>query len=304
MDTATFYPRRKAWSSDQEGLKRTSSLPKPVVVSRGALEELMPLSLSQAALKVGLSPTTFKKACRRVGIGKWPYRPDYEKRNKTPRTPPLSTSASSTASLPLSPTMSDRRATTAHGSQQDGADACHAWPSPPGHAWPSPPSSQRSATTSSHDHAPALRPGPREPFRQHPQGAELPISMDRPQGPMSLDRRDTSYGAREGRAVSFHTPAAGVAALPWREAGPLNHHDDKVDSDHYALYHQHSRRHSTTDPSIVYRKDAKAMSLNYEPALEAAPEVGGAVEGVLSYLEDFGQVGGHLASLMERVGEE
>ena len=125
METATFYPRRKAWSSDEEGLKRSGSLPKPVIVTRGALEGLMPLSLSQAALKVGLSPTTFKKACRQVGICKWPYRPDYEKR---------------------------RRATTAHRSQQDGADACHAWPSSP--------RSELSATSSSHDHASAHRTGP------------------------------------------------------------------------------------------------------------------------------------------------
>jgi len=152
MEEATFYPRRKAWSSDKECLKRTSSLPKPVIVTRGALEALMPLSLTKAACKMGLSPTTFKKACRQVGIYKWPYRPDYEKRNKTTRTPPLSlsTSASSPASLPLSPTMSERRATTSHGLQKEGADTCHTWPSPPSHAWPSPPSSQPRIAAPSH----------------------------------------------------------------------------------------------------------------------------------------------------------
>ena len=150
MQTATFYPRRKSWSSDEEGLKRSISPPKPVVVTREALEVLMPLSSSQAAHKVGLSPTTFKKACRRVGICQWPYRPNYEKRNKTTRTPSLSTSADSPDSLPLSPAMSDRRATTAHGSQQDGADACHTWPFLPSHAWPPPPSSQPWIAAPSH----------------------------------------------------------------------------------------------------------------------------------------------------------
>ncbi|KAJ1489016.1 hypothetical protein T484DRAFT_1886359 [Baffinella frigidus] len=141
-----FRPRRTSFSFDEEGVFK--KLPDPVVVTRGGLEALMPLSLPQAAQKLGLSPTTFKKACRSVGLARWPYRSAYEKRkqDKAHRAPPLSTSPNSPASLPLSPTMSDRRAAAAHGSHHDdGAAAYDAWPSPP-NSWPSMLSPARGAT--------------------------------------------------------------------------------------------------------------------------------------------------------------
>ena len=33
------------------------------------------------------------------------------------------------------------------------------------------------------------------------------------------------------RKVDVRLPGKGNSKLPWREAGPLNHHDDVVDSD-------------------------------------------------------------------------
>jgi len=78
-------------------------------------------------------------------------------------------------------------------------------------------------------------------------------------------RTGASLAAREGHGVSCHATTDDVAAPS----------------------------HSTTEPSVTF-------------ALEdvAVPELGEALEGVLAYLEDFGQVGGHLASLMALVDEE
>jgi hypothetical protein len=45
-----------------------------IVVTRAILESLFHLPLNEAAKHVGLSNTTFKKACRRFGVMKWPYR--------------------------------------------------------------------------------------------------------------------------------------------------------------------------------------------------------------------------------------
>lgn len=45
----------------------------PVLVTRDSLEVLRSLSLAQAARAVGVSPTAFKVACRRLGIQRWEY---------------------------------------------------------------------------------------------------------------------------------------------------------------------------------------------------------------------------------------
>ena len=51
-----IFPRRKSCDdADAAG-------PRPVCVSRGVLERLVHLPISKAALRVGLCPTTFKKA--------------------------------------------------------------------------------------------------------------------------------------------------------------------------------------------------------------------------------------------------
>ena len=43
-------------------------------VNHKALASLFHLKLKEAAREIGLCPTTFKKACRRFGIEKWPSR--------------------------------------------------------------------------------------------------------------------------------------------------------------------------------------------------------------------------------------
>jgi hypothetical protein len=61
-----IFPRRKA------GENYLSA--RPVKVTRQMLESLTHLPLPNASKKLGLCPTTFKKACRREGIITWPYK--------------------------------------------------------------------------------------------------------------------------------------------------------------------------------------------------------------------------------------
>ena len=44
------------------------------VVTREDLRELFPLSMLAASKRLGIGKTLFKKLCRKLGVGKWPYR--------------------------------------------------------------------------------------------------------------------------------------------------------------------------------------------------------------------------------------
>jgi hypothetical protein len=67
-----IFPRRKPQSLDASN---TSPQPvAPVVVTLGLLDSIRDLPLIQAAAKLGVSPTAFKKACRRLGVSRWAYR--------------------------------------------------------------------------------------------------------------------------------------------------------------------------------------------------------------------------------------
>ena len=44
------------------------------VVTREDLRELFPLSMLAASERLGIGKTLFKKLCRKLGVGKWPYR--------------------------------------------------------------------------------------------------------------------------------------------------------------------------------------------------------------------------------------
>ena len=48
--------------------------PSPVVISLELLDSLHGMSLPLAASTVGVSPTAFKRACRRLGVPRWEYR--------------------------------------------------------------------------------------------------------------------------------------------------------------------------------------------------------------------------------------
>uniref|UniRef100_A0A7S0EGQ8 RWP-RK domain-containing protein n=1 Tax=Hanusia phi TaxID=3032 RepID=A0A7S0EGQ8_9CRYP len=65
----------------------------PVVLTRELLEGLFDRSLASASEALGICPTAIKKACRRLGIDKWPYKGSAGRSSNSP-TPPSSSSGS------------------------------------------------------------------------------------------------------------------------------------------------------------------------------------------------------------------
>ena len=64
-----FFPRQKEGDDVEPG-----SLMRHIRVNQGVIKGLFHLKLKDAAREIGLCPTTFKKACRRFHIEKWPSR--------------------------------------------------------------------------------------------------------------------------------------------------------------------------------------------------------------------------------------
>ena len=64
-----FFPRKEVGDSWEPG-----HLTRHICVSKEIIESLFHLKLTDAAREIGLCPTTFKKACRRFGLTKWPSR--------------------------------------------------------------------------------------------------------------------------------------------------------------------------------------------------------------------------------------
>ena len=56
-----------------------------------------------------------------------------------------------------------------------------------------------------------------------------PVSRVITQQPKKKNKKDRSRDLT--RTVHIRLPGQGEFSLPWREAGPPNHHDDQVDSD-------------------------------------------------------------------------
>jgi len=65
---AWFVPRQREGNDGE---------PRSISISHEALKGLFHLPLKDAAREVGLCATTFKKACRRLGLSKWPSRRGY-----------------------------------------------------------------------------------------------------------------------------------------------------------------------------------------------------------------------------------
>jgi hypothetical protein len=66
--TCLFFPRKEGENAQPGPLTRH------IRVNHKALAGLFHLKLKDAAREIGLCPTTFKKACRRFGVEKWPSR--------------------------------------------------------------------------------------------------------------------------------------------------------------------------------------------------------------------------------------
>jgi len=64
-----ILPRRKSGQSevDRESIE-------PVILNRALLQSLFHLPLATASKRLGLSATSIKKVCRKIGIIKWPYK--------------------------------------------------------------------------------------------------------------------------------------------------------------------------------------------------------------------------------------
>jgi len=69
-----------------------------VVLNEKTLQELFTLPLHEAAVKLGISATAMKSACRKLGIKKWPYRTVQSSKNAQ-----KGFSISSVSSSPSSP---------------------------------------------------------------------------------------------------------------------------------------------------------------------------------------------------------
>ena len=66
VNVSTVMPRRKA---GQECAQAAA----PVVISKDTLEQYKDTPLSKVAAKLGISTTAMKKACRKLGVTRWPY---------------------------------------------------------------------------------------------------------------------------------------------------------------------------------------------------------------------------------------
>mmetsp|Transcript_36522 Transcript_36522/g.85287 ORF Transcript_36522/g.85287 Transcript_36522/m.85287 type:complete len:297 (-) Transcript_36522:427-1317(-) len=60
----------------------------PVVLNRKRVQQLFDLPLKDAAALLGISMTALKKACRKIGVERWPYRK--VQTPKAPTSPPIS----------------------------------------------------------------------------------------------------------------------------------------------------------------------------------------------------------------------
>ena len=70
---STVFPRRKPGHAKRDCSK--DQMIGPVAVTMEILEGLASHSLPTAASKLGISATAMKKACRKLGISRWPYFP-------------------------------------------------------------------------------------------------------------------------------------------------------------------------------------------------------------------------------------
>jgi len=95
VDIALVHPRRKA------GEAKLGKGTRPMMLTRSDIEKLMPhLRLSEASKQLGLSPTTVKKVCRKLGIDKWNNSPSFRGDGDDGRSP-FSPDAFNGVSAPL-----------------------------------------------------------------------------------------------------------------------------------------------------------------------------------------------------------
>jgi len=96
----TIFPRRKAG-------QHTRVNSKPVVLNEKTLQQFFTLPLHEAAVKLGISATAMKSACRKLGIKKWPYRSVQSKQSASRTTSKACRTGSKTACMVDDQTFKD-----------------------------------------------------------------------------------------------------------------------------------------------------------------------------------------------------
>jgi len=96
----TIFPRRKAG-------QHTRVNSKPVVLNEKTLQQFFTLPLHEAAVKLGISATAMKSACRKLGIKKWPYRSVQSKQSTNRSTPKACRTSSKAACMVDDQTFKD-----------------------------------------------------------------------------------------------------------------------------------------------------------------------------------------------------
>jgi len=66
-----LYPRHKKGSVASAGATRQAGM--PLVLTKQVIVTLFPLSQTDAAARLGVSITSLKKVCRKMGIARWPF---------------------------------------------------------------------------------------------------------------------------------------------------------------------------------------------------------------------------------------
>jgi len=71
-----LFPRRKkgSASSSNASVGATRQSGAPLVLTKQDITGIFPLSQPDAAARLGVSITSLKKVCRKIGIDRWPFR--------------------------------------------------------------------------------------------------------------------------------------------------------------------------------------------------------------------------------------
>ena len=104
----TIFPRRKAG-------ERTRVNSKPVVLNDTVLRQLFTVPLHEAAVRLGISATAMKSACRKLGIKKWPYRSSYGLKNGSASARSQASNLSSAMTSPVMSPMARSQASSSAG---------------------------------------------------------------------------------------------------------------------------------------------------------------------------------------------
>ena len=150
---ATILPRRRAGGANSGDSDGAAPWPGPVSITLDLLEGMADLTIAAAARRIRVSATSLKKACRRLGVDRWPFRraapapADADERRPAPR------------DFDEAYVRGLRRKYGARGAPRRAAVATAAVGPAPHSAWSSPPEAAGALSESDSDAAWAAAPG-------------------------------------------------------------------------------------------------------------------------------------------------